>query len=499
MEEITPKILDTYLHAFKHGGSKPPEMLNLHGVDFAAAASNEEKHFQVFEWLEARVRENLLQQRHNQGNVAQYQGTDWRRAMQLDFQQTNSLLESWSALHYRYFVYESQSFEDLALSAGCEPRQLRRRLENGLKELCAVIQRAEMEAHRRQRRVTLGASIPNPDYQQLFGIHTPCAQICAWLSAPDGPKMISLEGMGGIGKTCLAQAVTEALLSVGQVAFRDILWVSVRQELLNLRGEIEKINHATRSIDDIVTDLTQALGLSHLAGLRTQEKLEGLKSAIGLHPYLIVIDNLETLQEARALLPLLRKISGPSRFLFTSRKSLGAFPSIQVLTVPELSFADSCKLIENEVGRRWAGFKLSRASAEKISAAVGGLPLALKLVAAQISEFSEKYVLENIGAFEPGKSQTALYTYIYKTSWGQLDDASRQLLLSMLLVSQNGDSLEWIKAHSGLPEGEFENAFSRLMDFSLVETHSIQAGGRYSLHRLTQSFLKSRVLKEWGA
>jgi len=69
----------------------------------------------------------------------------------------------------------------------------------------------------------------------------------------------------------------------------------------------------------------------------------------------------------------------------------------------------------------------------------------------------------------------------------------------MLLVSQNGDSLEWIKAHSGLPEGEFENAFSRLMDFSLVETHSIQAGGRYSLHRLTQSFLKSRVLKEWGA
>lgn len=498
LEAITPKFLDAYLHAFRHSAPKSPELLNLHSIVFPAGASSEEKHWQIFEWLETCTLENLASQRAAQDPAGGYQAAGWQQAIRLDFQNTNTILQSWSALYHRFFARETGSFEDLAETAGADPRQFRRRLNSGLEELCAIIQRAEMDAHHRQQRASLGTSIPSPDYQQLFGTQLSCARICDWLIAPDGPRMLSLEGMGGIGKTSLAQAVTEQLLGSGRHPFRDILWVSVRQELLTLGGEIEKVKRASHSLDDIATDLAQALGLTGLAGLGTSEKTVGLQSVLSQHPYLVIVDNLETLQEVRLLLPLLGKIGGPSRFLFTSRKSLGSFPYVQVFGVPELSFADSCKLIESEVGRRRQKFKLSRESAERILAVVGGLPLALKLVAAQICEFSEEHVLERIGAFEPGRSQTALYTYIYKSSWAQLDDPARQLLLSMLMISQNGDSLGWIRTQSGLPEDQFEAAFSRLLDLSLVETHSIQGGGHYSLHRLTQSFLKSNILRGWS-
>jgi hypothetical protein len=76
-------------------------------------------------------------------------------------------------------------------------------------------------------------------------------------------------------------------------------------------------------------------------------------------------------------------------------------------------------------------------------------------------------------------------------------ETSRQLLLSMLLVSPSGDSLEWIQANSGLPAEDFEGAFAQLLDFSLVETNRTQVSNGYHLHRITQAFLKTNILQEW--
>ncbi len=142
-----------------------------------------------------------------------------------------------------------------------------------------------------------------------------------------------------------------------------------------------------QTLHEIASDLARKLGLTNLTGLETKEKLKGIQPLLTMHPHLIVIDNLETAQEVKLIAPALRKIAGQSCFLFTSRRTLGSFPYVQVFSIPELSAVDSHKLVESEVKRRGKNYSLSAENAKIIYETVGGLPLALKLIAAQISDY----------------------------------------------------------------------------------------------------------------
>ena len=497
IEHITPALIEAYLHSVRSGTKKPAELLELHGVAYRAGAGSQERHFQVFDWLEQLVLEHLTLHRRDQSLDTRNESLPWRNALQQDFQNSTVSLQAWSALYHRYFLREARSLDDLAHAAGYDPRQFRRRLESGLKELCSQVQRREMEAHQRNRQASLGAHLPALEYTELFGAAAARAQLQGWLSTPGDARMLSIEGLGGIGKTTLAQTALHDMLR-GENPFYDILWISARQESLTLRGEIEQAAHPAQTLQEIATELTQKLGLAHLAGLETAEKLKGLQPLLSLHPHLIVIDNLETASEVRLIVPALRKIAGQSRFLFTSRRTLGGHPYVQVFPVPELSREDSRRLVESEVNRRGKRYSLGAEQARLIYETVGGLPLALKLIAAQIHDLSEEYALERLSQVSPGRSARALYTYIYKQTWKNLQENSRRLLLSMLLAAPGGDSLEWLQANSGLSTDEFEEAFTQLLDFSLVERNRAQASPVFYLHRITQTFLKTNILQEWN-
>jgi len=497
IENITPKLIEAYLHSIRNGTKKPSELLELHCVAHRAGAGAQERYFQVFDWLEQLILEHLDLYRQDQFTDTRNKILPWRNALRQDFQNSTVSLQAWSALYHRYFLREAYSLDDLAQVAGYDSRQFRRRLESGVKELCNQVQRREMQAHQRNQGASLGASLPTQEYTELFGAAPARAQLQHWLSTPGEPRMLSVEGLGGIGKTTLAQAVLHDILR-GENPFHDILWISARQESLTLRGEIEQVAHPAQTLQEIITELTQKLGLTHLAGLGTAEKLKGLQPLLGLHPHLIVIDNLETASEVRLIVPTLRKIAGQSCFLFTSRRTLGAHPYVQVFTVPELSIEDSRRLVESEVNRRGKRYSLGTEQARLIYETVGGLPLALKLIAAQIYDLSEEYALGRLLQVSPGRSARALYTYIYKQTWKNLQENSRRLLLSMLLVAPSGDSLEWLQTNSGLSADEFEEAFTQLLDFSLVEINRVQASPVFYLHRITQTFLKTNILQEWS-
>jgi len=508
IDHITADALRRLLRALTKGNPPPIEFLELQALqqtgDDAPSgnAPSGEKEMRLRDLLQRIVEQNLQRCRLARNVAAGTPGQNSGAAaaalqagLPADFRAGDAHLEAWSALYYRFFDPQPRSVGDFSRTVNIDERQLRRRVEQGLIWLAEELRRAERQAQASSRRQQIQRHLPPADYERLFGVAGLLEQIETWLTRPDGPRFVSIEGLGGIGKTALARSAAYCLAQ--QADLEGIAWISARQEQFSLQNGLHSEEKPARSLDDLVTRLAEHLGQDRLYGLPTAAKLEGLKSLLAQRPYLVVLDNLETLEDADSVAPAFHPLARTSRFLVTSRYSLSHFDYVQSLVVPELSLADSRALLEKELDRRGSRALLNQAALADIYQTVGGLPLALKLLAAQLGRLPVTMLLQS---FETARRPLVgtLYSFIYRHTWALLSDPARQLLLSMLDISPEGEDIEWLQMMSGLSGSDFEAALDQLIDYSLLETSGMVDNPIYRLHRITITFLHTEVLQDWG-
>lgn len=338
-----------------------------------------------------------------------------------------------------------------------------------------------------------GRNIPRFADKHLFGIDTLIGDISRRLSDSNGAAVAVIDGIGGVGKTTVAQAVAARLVESNQ--FADVLWVSAKQTQLSPTGGICALASPALTFDELLTRLAVQLEREGLIALNPQDREAALQAVFAAAPYLIVIDNLETMDDYEALAPRLQLMAGATRFLVTSRHALRQYPFLQTITVPPLSRADSLALLRCELERQGRGVDMDSAL-EAVYQVVGGLPLALKLIAAQLGRLPLKYILDGLRAAR-GQTAEALYTFIYRRTWELLDDLARQLLLDMLLVSPDGEDMDWLRLMSDLPDEQLEQGLAHLMDFCLIQTSGPLERPVYRMHRFTATFLQTSILGQW--
>jgi non-specific serine/threonine protein kinase len=194
-------------------------------------------------------------------------------------------------------------------------------------------------------------------------------------------RLVTLTGVGGVGKTRLALEVAARCERV----FRDGVWAV---DLAGLRdGTL-----VARTVAD-------ALGISDRSGRPPEEQLVGYLADRRL---LIVLDNCEHLCHACALFAetMLRSVPG-LRILATSRQILG-IAGEHVLTVPPLSVPDpdrlpptaalmrreSVRLLVDRATHGTPGFSVTRENRRAVAAVCArleGIPLAIELAAARLT------------------------------------------------------------------------------------------------------------------
>ncbi|MEJ2555991.1 MAG: NB-ARC domain-containing protein [Anaerolineae bacterium] len=347
------------------------------------------------------------------------------------------------------------------------------------------------------RQSALEERLEKPTYTQLIGVEDHLDSLLRVLASPEPPWLISIEGFGGLGKTSLAHALSRRVIQ--QRLFDDFGWVSARQYVFHLGEGIKPVGlPAVLTVESLVERLVAQLmpDTPRSDTLFAQQAQAILKRRLKRIPHLIVIDNLETVEDIEVLLPILRELANPTKFLLTSRESLYHESGVYHFPLPELSETNALRLIryETELHNLTHLKQASDDDLKRIFEIVGGNPLAIRLVVGQTHRFALDVILEDLAQAQ-GQTVEELYTFVYRRSWEALDAPARTLFLAMPLITDEGESLEGLVELSELDAATARHSLKQLIDLNLVNSFGDHKERYYSIHNLTRTFLLNQVLR----
>lgn len=334
------------------------------------------------------------------------------------------------------------------------------------------------------------STIPHEHYYPLPGREKHLEHLLEALQDRQGAPIVVIDGLGGLGKTALAAELARRV--VYHHDFQGVIGESAKLE--GFTGDaIVSIRAATLDFDLLLNALARQLGHWEIPALKTEEKRTALARLLHQHPYLVLVDNLETAENAHALVAQLRTLLGISRALLTSREQV-RHDYVQRLALRGLEQADSLLFLEADMKQRGMQQPLRKEQLIEIHAVTGGAPLAMKLVVSQASFLNLDVVLKQLRTTESER----LYTFIFRRSWDHLLPAAQRMLyyISKTAVAP----VDWEELSSvGIAETEaaLVQAIKQLVDYSLVEVSASAAGPEYSVHQLTRQFVQGDLPNLW--
>ncbi len=315
------------------------------------------------------------------------------------------------------------------------------------------------------------------DLSPLIGREKEIAEIENLLSRGN-IRLLTMTGIGGTGKTRLAQAVA---------------W----RVLLNFPDGVYFVNlAATTEFKLVAPAIAQALGVMESG---SEPILDALKDHVAGRKMLLVVDNFEQVSQAASDIEKLIITAPNLTFLVTSRELLRlraehefAVPPLALpsederLSAAAFSGYESIRFFVERARAIKSDFALTEANAADVAAicrSLDGLPFAIELAAARIKLFEPQAILSRLSSslrFLTGGSKELperRQTMRGAIAWSyDLLDAEEKQLLDRLSVFASGftiDSAEVVGTDSG---GEILDAISSLLDKNLIERMN-QPGG----------------------
>ena len=261
---------------------------------------------------------------------------------------------------------------------------------DGFKAFCQALELSWQDVIEGNLQQDWGEAI---DVSQFFGREEEINTLKQWI-LKDKCRLISLLGMGGIGKTALSIKVSQSI----QNQFDFVIWRSLRN---------------TPTPEKILSELIQFLSEQKEGQLpqNTEDKVSLLLKYLRSHRCLLILDNIESilqpnnsfadphdfsnhqyisgLQDYGELFKTISETKHQSCLLITSREKLpgslkweGDYVPVRCLPLKGLS-----QVAGKEIFAKKGNFKGSEYQWQIISDRYGGNPLALNIVASAIKDF----------------------------------------------------------------------------------------------------------------
>ncbi len=274
-------------------------------------------------------------------------------------------------------------------------------------------------------------------------------------------RLLTLTGVGGVGKTRLALEAAAAV----RKDFPDGVW------LVDLAG--------VQDPSAVACTVAASLGVSDMGAL---PDLDQLAKYLAARRTLIVLDNCEHVVGACAnLANALLKAAPQLHVLATSRCALG-IGGEHVATVLPLSVSDEAvELLRDRVDAVRPGFAINDVNREtltRLCARLDGLPLAIELAATRLRTLTADQLVERLkdrfalltgGGITTTPRQRTLRALV---DWSyELCSPAERLLWRRLSIFAGGfelDAAEDVCAGEGVPRDQVLDLLDRLVDQSVV-------------------------------
>lgn len=324
-------------------------------------------------------------------------------------------------------------------------------------------------------------NLPAPTYTEFIGRKAEMKRLLELLEFRHSAHIITVDGIGGVGKTALVvevayhclKASEENLSSVPK--FDAIIFTCAKQQYLTPSGILFK-QQAQRNLRDIFREIAHTLDQPVITQSAPDEQFERVRQCLAKQPTLLIVDNMETIQDTQNVMSFLYDLPANIKVVITTREQMVFVP----IRLDYLPLEDSLKLIQQQAEEK--GISLSPEDAKKLYEKTGGVPMAIVYAIGQLcSGYPLDSVMERLAANTGDVAE-----FCFKESVQGLREEPAHKLLMALAIFLEASLRDAVVEVAGLTSEPIaaNHSLARLQQLSLIK----QKEDRYSMLSLTREY-----------
>ncbi|MCC5619635.1 ATP-binding protein [Nostoc sp. CHAB 5836] len=339
-----------------------------------------------------------------------------------------------------------------------------------------------------KHRFTIINNLPSPTYTEFIGREADMRILLERLSPDHGAHMITVHGIGGVGKTALVLAAAYLCLKGSREnlniapKFDAIIFTSAKQQELYPDGILQR-QQGQRNLREIFREIGNALGDPTIIQSPPNDQSDRVRQILSRQRTLLIVDNMETIEDRSGVIEFLYNLPIGVKVVITTRERIALLP----ISLQNLTLDDSLQLIQQQAQEK--GITLNDEESRQLYGHTGGIPLAIVYAIGQVSSgYSLNSVLERLASATGDVAR-----FCFEQSVQGITGQPAHKLLMSLAIFPNSPTQAAVAEVAGLTTAPDSNndGLALLQRLSLVNQNSETK--RYEMLSLTREYALAKL------